>query len=148
MQRLAFPSLVLAAYTLLSSCDDSTTTGPSDSNTSSHNAGRDCMACHGPGVGGEAPTWTVAGTVYRDDGATVYVGARVRLTTEPEGGGNVVAELTSDASGNFYTNRQVSFGGGLFADVIGTGARRSMGDALTRGACNSCHDVSNRLRAE
>lgn len=148
MNRRAVPSLVLAAFIFLSSCDESTTTGPSDPSESSHNAGRDCMACHGPGVGGEAPTWTVAGTVYHDDRATPYVGARVRLTTAPEGGGSVLVEIMSDASGNFYTNRPVSFGGGVFADVIGTGVRRSMRDALPRGACNSCHDVSNRLRVD
>ena len=147
MYRHLFPVLVLALLPFLSRCGESENfvTGPSGIR-GSHNAGRDCMGCHGSG--GEGPTWTVAGTVYRDDGVTAYAGAQVRLTTERDGGGSVLIELTSDGSGNFYTSRAVGFGGGLFADVAGTGPRRSMQEPLTRGACNSCHDASNRLRAD
>jgi hypothetical protein len=72
-----------------------------------------------------------------------------RRSTSASGGGSVVLSLTSDAAGNFYTSQSVGFGAGLYADVAGTsGARRSMVAAVTSGACNSCHDTSNRIRAD
>jgi hypothetical protein len=90
----------------------------------------------------------VAGTVYRESGS-VYSGATVRLTTAPEGGGTVVLSLSADASGNAYSSQRVSFGSGLYVDVAGSGgARRTMKAAITSGACNACHDVSNRIRAD
>jgi hypothetical protein len=43
----------------------------------------------------------------------------------------------------------VAFGSGLYADVAGTGgAHRAMKAVVTGGACNSCHDASNRIRAD
>ena len=108
--------------------------------TTSHNAGRDCLACH--------REFRVAGTVYRADGST-YPGATVRLTTAADGGGSVVLSVTADGSGNFYSSQSIAFGSGLYADVAGTAdARRSMQAAFTSGACNSCHDASNRIRVD
>ena len=44
---------------------------------------------------------------------------------------------------------EVGFGSGLYTDATGTGgARRAMKAAVTGGACNSCHDASNRIRAD
>lgn len=107
---------------------------------SSHNAGRDCLACH--------RDFSVAGTVYRDSGSTAP-GATVRLTTAPDGGGTVVLSLSADASGNAYTSQRVVFGSGLYVDVAGgADARRAMKSAITSGACNSCHDASNRIRVD
>jgi hypothetical protein len=54
-----------------------------------------------------------------------------------------------DASGNFYTDQVVSWGDGLYTDVRGaTGALRPMDEPVTSGACNSCHDARNRIRAD
>ena len=115
-------------------------TGGGSRLTTSHNAGRDCLGCH--------RDFRVAGTVYRADGSA-YPGATVRLTTAADGGGSVVLSVSTDASGNFYTSQGVSFGSGLHADVAGTGGtRRSMAAPVTSGACNSCHDASNRIRAD
>jgi hypothetical protein len=107
--------------------------------TTSHNAGRDCLGCH--------RNFAVAGTLYRADGSA-YPGASVRLTTAAAGGGAVVLSVSTDASGNFYTTQAVGFGSGLYADAAGTGARRSKTAPVTSGACNSCHDAQNRLRAD
>jgi hypothetical protein len=86
--------------------------------------------------------------VYQANGST-HPGAAVRITTEPEGGGDVVVALTADASGNFYTDRHVSWDQGLYTDVTGTsGTVRSMVAPLTGGACNSCHDAGNRIRVD
>jgi len=74
---------------------------------------------------------------------------RLRLTTAADGGGSVLLTVTADASGNFYASRSVGFGSGLYTEVTGTGgARRAMKAAVTGGACNSCHDASNRIRAD
>lgn len=141
---------VLALATLTAACGGSSTSAPTGPGTgasgggggsrSSHNAGQDCLRCH--------RDFGVAGTVYRADGSA-YSGATVRLTTAEGGGGGVVLTLTSDASGNFYASQSVGFGSGLYTDAAGTGGgRRSMAAAVTTGACNSCHDASNRIRAD
>jgi hypothetical protein len=142
--RLAAP-LVIAA--VAAACGGSSTAptssapGGGDGSRSSHNAGQDCLRCHRGQFG-------VAGTVYRADG-TAYLGATVRLTTAADGGGTSVLSVTADASGNFYTAQSVGFGSGLYADVTGTGgSRRAMQAAVTSGACNSCHDATNRIRAD
>jgi len=138
-------ALALAAAT--AACGGSSTSAPTNPGTgggggsrASHNAGQDCLRCH--------RDFGVAGTVYRADGSA-YSGATVRLTTAASGAGTVVLALTSDAAGNFYTSQSVGFGSGLYTDVAGTGGtRRSMAATVTSGACNSCHDASNRIRAE
>jgi hypothetical protein len=135
--RLLTPALLLT----LAACggDGGTPTAPSNPAVSSHNAGRDCLQCHG---------FSLAGTVYRDDGSA-YSGAVVRLTTQPDGVGDVVLTLTADGAGNFYTGQAVSWGGGLYTDVSGTsGTVRSMEASITGGACNSCHAGGDRIRAE
>jgi hypothetical protein len=137
----------LALTIVTAACGGSSTSAPTSPGTgggsspsASHNAGQDCLRCH--------RDFGVAGTVYRADGSA-YSGATVRLTTAASGGGSVILSVTTDASGNFHTSQSVGFGSGLFADVAGTGgARRSMEAAVTSGACNSCHDASNRIRAD
>jgi hypothetical protein len=132
------PALLLA----VASCgggDGGTPTSPSNPAQASHNAGRNCLECH---------SLTAAGTVYRADGST-HPGAVVRITTLPDGGGDVLATLTADGSGNFYTDQSLSLDEGLYADVTGkSGTRQSMQAPLTGGACNSCHDSRSRIRVD
>lgn len=137
ISRFVAPVLLLT----LAACggDGGTPSQPSTPTVSSHNAGRDCLQCHG---------FSLAGTVYRDDGSA-YPGAEVRLTTEPGGAGDVVLSLTADGAGSFYTDRAVSWGGGLYTDVRGaSGTLRAMVAPITGGACNSCHSGADRIRAE
>ncbi len=122
-----------------SSSSGTTTTTPASTSTlgTSHNAGRDCLGCH---------AFKVAGTAYQADGVTVYPGATIKVTTEPAGGGAVVATLMSDKSGNFYTSAAVSLGAGGYVTATGTsGAAASMSVAITSGACNDCHVSGRRL---
>lgn len=139
MRRLiAFSPALLLALTACGGGSDGPT-GPSGPASASHNAGRDCLQCH---------SLTMAGTVYRDDGSP-YPGAVVRVTTGPGGTGDVLVRLTTDASGNFFTDRAVSWDGGLHADVSGaSGTVRPMLAPVTGGACNSCHAGADRIRAE
>ena len=115
----------------------STSGGTSSAGRTSHNAGRDCTTCH---------SFTIAGTAYRADGSTPYGGAVVKLTSAAEGTGTVLATLTSDASGNFYTSSAVAFSPGVYVSATGAaGVTRSMSTAITSGACNRCHTSANRL---
>jgi hypothetical protein len=122
-------------------------TGPSGSSSSSssstatsasHNAGRNCLDCH---------SFTVAGTVYKSDGAAVAPGATIRLTSKADATVAVDMTLTADGSGNFYTSSRITFGSGLtVASVGGTGSARTMSTSVTSGACNSCHTAGMRIR--
>jgi hypothetical protein len=142
-KRLAVGSVVVAMALPFLACGGSSSsnpTGPSGTTSASgsHNAGRDCLSCH---------SFAAAGTAYRSDGTTAYPGAVIRLTTASGGGGTVLAALTADASGNFYTNSAINFGSGLHAAATGTGgAVSSMSAAITTGACNSCHTSANRIK--
>jgi hypothetical protein len=142
--------VALLGLATLTACGSSSPTGSGSTATSgttgtptgtslatSHNAGRDCTGCHNFGA---------AGTVYRTDGVTPYPGAVVRLTTASAGGGSVVATLTTDATGNFHT--PASLPSGLYADVRGSGATRSMTAVVTRGGCNACHGSGSRILAD
>ena len=88
----------------------------------------------------------MAGTVYRTDGVTVAPGTVIRLTTEPGGAGGVVATLTTDRSGNFYTSTALALGSGIYATATNTaGVKRAKVAAVTSGRCNSCHGSGSRL---
>ncbi|MCG6925801.1 MAG: carboxypeptidase-like regulatory domain-containing protein [Acidobacteria bacterium] len=137
LSRILFPVLLVLALVACGG-DGSTPAGPTDPARASHNAGRDCLQCH---------NFTLAGTVYRDDGST-YPGAVVRITSQAEDGGEVLVNVTTDASGNFYTSTPVGWDDGLYTDVQGTGVLRSMGTSVPSGACNSCHAGADRIHAD
>lgn len=106
----------------------------------SHEAGNNCMACHGPN--GTAPgRFTVAGTAVtsrRQPNPDVTL----TLSTAPNGGGTVVLTLESDASGNFYTTEAVPLPDQeLFPRVTNrtTGAVNFMPFPTMSGSCNVCH---------
>ena len=137
ISKLAAPALLVALAACGGGSDTPTT--PSSPGTSSHNAGRDCLQCH---------NFSVAGTVYRADGSA-HPGAVVRLTTGAQGAGDVVASLTTDGAGNFYTSQAVSWGDGLYTDVSGAGGTRvPMQASISGGACNSCHAGADRIRVD
>jgi hypothetical protein len=88
----------------------------------------------------------VAGTVYKNGTSTPNPGVVVRLTSGSGGTGSVLASLTSDASGNFYTSSPIGFSGGVYVSATGTGgATAPMTSAITSGGCNRCHTSANRL---
>jgi hypothetical protein len=108
--------------------------GGGSASSSSHNAGRDCLQCHN--------SFRMAGTVWNASGSAGKAGATVRVTSTPDGGGSVLATLTTDATGNFYTSQSVALGS-VYVDVAGSsGTRHFMKAALSNGGCNSCHGVS------
>ncbi len=137
--------------------------------TSSHEAGSNCMACHGPN--GDGPgAFQVAATVWKgahdhghtDHGDTDHedtdaggehdiipsdpleplAGATVQLRTGPFGTGDLLLEVVTDDAGNFYSTGAVDwFSTAVFPTVLGIGGEHSLGMPFPTGsgACNVCH---------
>ena len=122
------------------SCEDDENETKISSYTSSesHNTGQNCMNCHKEGGSGEG-VFTAAGTIYQSDQSTTYPGATVKLYSEANGGGTLIANIAVDQKGNFYTTQQIAFGNGLYVQVEGNSGTKNMVSSITTGACNSCH---------
>lgn len=106
------------------------TTTPTANLGSSHNTGKNCLACH---------RFSVGGSVYKKDLTSTYPGSVVKLTTQPNGAGTVVATMTTDKSGNIRLSSSISFGSGLYVGITGSAGTQYMKAAITSGGCNACH---------
>lgn len=131
--------LMLCLVIVMISCtDDSSDSDNSNTYSSSHNTGKNCLGCH---------SFKVAGSVYNSGITAAYAGAVMKITSQANGAGTVLATLTSDKTGNFYTNGSVNFGTGVYVSITGTGGTvKYMESAITSGACNSCHNGSATSR--
>lgn len=95
--------------------------------------GSDCLSCHS---GGEAPTWSFAGTIFEGPQAPESAG-RMGVTVTVEGADGKRVSVRSNAAGNFYSAERlrpplrawVSLGGQV-AEMQGT---------FEHGGCNACH---------
>jgi hypothetical protein len=141
-------AFIAIAFLSLQSCKKNDDNGCGNTNisasggTKSHNAGVNCMNCHYDGGGGDG-CFTVAGTVYNSSETSIYPDATIKLYTQPEGAGQLVATIYGDAYGNFFTTDGVDFTGGLYPVMSGTnGEYEGMYQGITTGACNSCHGIS------
>ena len=145
MKKIVWLSLLLAAMMYGSSCNHE---GRNERKVStfysdeSHNTGENCMNCHHSG--GEGEGWfAAAGSLYKPDLSTKNPNATVYLYTGPNGTGDLKATLFGDAKGNFYTTEQIDFSGGLYPMVKSANdSIQYMSDAITIGACNSCHGIT------
>ena len=133
--RAGFITLI-APVMLIASCGGEG--GPSSSSASggSHRAGENCISCH-------ASKWKYAGTVYTDVGGAQTVSSGVKVVITQNNG--EVIEVTTDTSGNFYTNSGDP-GAGYSATVQGNSV--GMVTRPTSGGCSTggCHDASARPR--
>ena len=103
------------------------------------NPGRACIGCHATS-GGEAPTFTIAGTLYPTghepnlcNGVNGTTGARVVITDA----NNRTITLTPNAAGNFTYSGAVATP--YLAKVTYQGRERIMPVGQTNGDCNACH---------
>lgn len=113
----------------------------SNGGNKSHNMGQNCMNCHKKG--GEGEGWfTVAGTTYDAAGLNTKPNLTIKLYTAENAGGTLAATVYGDARGNFYTTKKVDFGSGLYPVVESGSSTEFMSEAITTGACNSCHGLS------
>jgi len=153
-QSLLALSMLFAIFLVLQSCskeNDLSKDGDNENNgetkissyssSESHNMGENCMNCHISGGEGEG-YFTAAGTVYDNNQNSTYPNATVKLYSEPNGGGSLIATLQVDKKGNFYTTQSINFGNGLYVSVEGNNSTKTMGSSITMGKCNSCHGVT------
>ncbi len=103
------------------------------------NPGLACVSCHAS-TGGEAPIFTIAGTVYPTlheadgcFGASGNGGVQVVIT----GADGKTLTLTPSAAGNFYSVAPVALP--FQAKVLYMGRVGTMLEPQSTGDCNSCH---------
>jgi hypothetical protein len=103
------------------------------------NPGMACVSCHAS-TGGEAPIFTIAGTVYPSFhepdgcyGAAGTSGVQVVIT----GADGKTLTLTPSGAGNFYSTAAVALP--FQAKVLYMGRVGTMLEAQSTGDCNSCH---------
>jgi hypothetical protein len=113
----------------------------------SHNNGQNCMDCHKNG--GQGDGWfNMAGSVYNSTRTIPYITASIELRTAQSGGGTLIKKVEVDQNGNFYTTNPIDFGTGLYVSVVGGTSTQYMSSKVTNGACNYCHNSSNRIWAD
>lgn len=110
------------------------------------NAGRACNACHEQvniEQGGDAPLFTLAGTIFPtahepdDCRAPSAEGAQVEIT---DAKGKVVVVEANEAGNFFYKEPDLTFP--YTAKVIFEGRERAMARPQQNGACNQCHSAA------
>ncbi|MBP9085621.1 MAG: hypothetical protein KBG15_05850 [Kofleriaceae bacterium] len=97
-----------------------------------HNPGRACNACHTGS--GEAPKFTVAGTLYNSAGVAIS-GATISVVDAA----SKTFEIVTQRNGNFYTSRAMTFPIRVVASKCPDG--KKMYAPISNGDCNSsgCH---------
>ena len=120
-------------------CTSGTTWTGGNEGSAVMNPGLACISCHA-GTGGEAPQFTIAGTVYSTghepnlcNGANGTNGARVVIVDAA----NRTVTLTPNAAGNFTYSGAITTP--YTAKVTYQGRERIMPVAQTSGDCNTCH---------
>ena len=147
---MKYKTLTLVLFTVIGlvsvqSCEkeeENETKISSYSSSESHNNGQNCMSCHVSGGEGES-LFIAAGSVYDSTLTQPLANATVKLYSEPNGTGSLVATIEVDKNGNFYTTENIDFGAGLYPAVKGPTLTKYMGSKISNGQCNSCHGVTN-----
>jgi hypothetical protein len=96
-----------------------------------------CIACHAQ-TGGEAPRYTIAGTVYptghEPDNCNGEPGGATVVITDAN---DATYTLTVNSAGNFSSRLAVAFP--IRAKVVQNGNERVMATPQSTGDCNTCH---------
>lgn len=124
-------TIFIASLFALTACgEEEEGPGVSGAGKSSHNAGRNCIGCHGD--------LKYAGTVYTDQAGGTVAGGETIVVTQTDG---AIINIVSDDSGNFYT-KDGDPGVGYTVTVQGNSV--GMISQTTNGACSAsgCHDGS------
>jgi hypothetical protein len=101
-----------------------------------HHPGLDCMAgnCHGPGGSGEAPAFTLAGTIYKQAAGTDPLPYASITIVDAMG---TKLDITTTLNGNFYTSQTLVAPLKVHAskcpDLVPMVAQ------VQFGSCNACH---------
>jgi len=95
-----------------------------------------CISCHRQS-GGEAPTFSIAGTVYPTGHEPAECnGTSAAQIVITDNNGQTIT-LTPNSAGNFSSRNAVAFP--IHAKVVANGQERVMAGAQMSGDCNSCH---------
>ena len=108
MREILYLILLLPAPVFTTCNKGSNSTEDKSETGSSHNTGKNCQGCH---------SLKATSLAYNQSFTSVYNGATIEFTSAHYGVGNLLVTLTSDRSGNFYTNSSVNFGSGVFASI-------------------------------
>jgi hypothetical protein len=142
--HLRIISTVLFVLTLVLGCshldENENDIEESTATEHSHNTGKNCSSCHNSN-GNEASSlwWTVAGSVYNSNNKPVN-NVSIELRDNKNRTGNLIKQITSDLSGNFYTNQIVNFKNGLYPVIVSGNTVKTMQSPFNGGSCNSCHN--------
>jgi hypothetical protein len=138
---------VVDPFAVAPTCTSKVTWTRGTSGSGSMQPGVACINCH-TSSGGEAPRFTIAGTVYptahepdQCNGASGTDGARVVVT----GANGAAVTLTPNAAGNFYYQGTIATP--FTAKVTYMGRERVMVAGQTSGDCNACHTQTGAMSA-
>jgi hypothetical protein len=135
-------------FTVAPTCTSGVTWNGGNNGSQSMNPGMACISCH-TSTGGEAPRYSIAGTVYPTahepnlcNGANgTTTGAQIVIV----GADGKTLTLTPNSAGNFFSPTTVALP--YQAKVTYQGRERVMLEAQTSGDCNSCHTQSGANNA-
>jgi hypothetical protein len=135
-------------FAVAPTCTSGKTWSGSTEGSASMQPGVACINCHNSS-GGEAPRFTIAGTLYptahepnQCDGVNGSTnGAKVVITDANQ---NVIT-LTPNSAGNFYYTGTVATP--FHAKVTDTNGERDMLAGQTSGDCNACHTQNGTMSA-
>ena len=144
MQKLSFLWLPLMVAFIIAACEKEGSCDEYNVSTSngnkSHNFGNNCMQCHHAGGEGEG-CFSVAGSVKNAQLTAPETSGQVEFYTGLNGTGTLKYTVKIDGKGNFYTTEAMSLIG-LYPAIKNANGTMHMSNALTTGACNSCHGSS------
>jgi hypothetical protein len=104
------------------------------------NPGTACISCHSGANPSAGVAITLGGTIYSGVSSTTAVsGATVTITDSKK----VVTTLVTGSTGNFYTNKSISFPAQVAVSKCPDTA--TMISTVSSGDCNSCHGSTNRI---
>jgi hypothetical protein len=149
--RFRIPVAVLA-FSLAAACGVDTASSVCSTDPGPEmRPGWNCLSCHREGGTAHRRAWTAAGTIYEaaDSGPCEGVPDVHVVFFNPAG--EEVERVTSNAAGNFFTNRPLP--PGFRVGVEREGRLAMMPKPPPAGSCNACHsdpptgDALGRIRA-
>lgn len=105
-----------------------------------HNAGMDCLSCHGDVTMELDSRWTVAGTLYDTATGTNPLAGATIIVTDADG---KELSLVSASNGNFFTTEPVTLPLSVRASACPDDI--TMSSPATDGSCNTCHTDAMRI---
>jgi hypothetical protein len=120
-------------------CTSGTTWTGGTNGSSKMTPGQACISCHASG-GGEAPTFTIAGTVYPSANEPDNCNGLANVTVVVTDANGQQLSLPTNSAGNFSSQTKLALP--YQAKVVSGTKERAMLSAQSSGDCNSCHTAT------